>query len=431
MKLTAIDGRGLGHLALFAFFVLTLFAVLAVTQSNFAPDPTATAAFMARAQSQVSHNFKVTAAALSPPESALFFGEPLADLGIQPVWLNVENGSDVPARLLPAATDPAYFSPLEVAYRFHEVFAATANAARDQFFNAQQIATLIPAHSAVSGFIFTNLDSGLKFTKLLLIDREGSEQFAFTLPVAGGRFLGNPLAFDKIYPAESIRSVDLAQLRQWLEGLGCCTVNEAGRRPGDPLNLVIVEAQAGGLYPAFIEQGWHLTNVLDARSALETVQSFLFGKTYLSSPISPLFLFGRREDTALQKGRSSINQRNHFRLWLAPVTFEDRRVWVGQVSRDIGVQFSGRSWYLTTHKIGPNVDFDRDYLLQDLMIGGSVARFGYVEGVGAASPEKPRRNLFGDPYFTDGLRLVLFLSDRKQPIESVEELAWEPMKSAP
>jgi hypothetical protein len=64
------------------------------------------------------------------------------------------------------------------------------------------------------------------------------------------------------------------------------------------------------------------------------------------------------------------------------------------------------------------------------MIAGSVARFDYVEGVGRASPEEPRRNLSGDPYFTDGLRLVLFLSDHKQPIESVEELNWAPLTSS-
>jgi hypothetical protein len=91
-----------------------------------------------------------------------------------------------------------------VAYRFHEVFAATANAARDQFFNAEQIASIVAAHSAVSGFVFTNLDSGLPM--VLVSGRDGSEQLAFTLPVAGGRFLGNALAFDKIYPAGSIRS---------------------------------------------------------------------------------------------------------------------------------------------------------------------------------------------------------------------------------
>jgi hypothetical protein len=163
MKKTAIDDRGLGDLALFAAFVLTLFAVLAVTQSNFAPDPTATTAFMARAQIQVSRNFKVTAAAPSPQESALFFGEPLADpasslSGLK--WRIVRMGRRVCCRPQPI---PPIFHRSKWPTAFTEIFAATANAARDQFFNAEQIASIVAARSAVSGFVFTNLDRGLKF----------------------------------------------------------------------------------------------------------------------------------------------------------------------------------------------------------------------------------------------------------------------------
>jgi hypothetical protein len=397
--------------------------LVGLSEGRFAPDPTATASFRARAQTQQSHGLQVTAAALSPEESERFFGEPLASRGIQPVWLQIENSTDRPARLLPAATDPSYFSPLEVSYRFHEAFAAGGNAARDRFFSDHQIDSLVPAKATLSGFIFTNLDSGLKFAKVLFVGGEETEQITFTLEIPGGRFLGTSLALDAIYPHSAVRALDLAGLRQWLEQLGCCTLNQGGNSFGDPLNLVIVESRAG-LYPPFIEQGWHLTNVLSTSSAWRTLQSFVLGKTYLSAPISPLFFFGRREDTALQKGRANINQRNHFRLWLAPITVDGRRVWVGQVSRDIGVQFSDKSWYLTTHRIGPNVDFDRDYLLQDLMIAGSIARFGYVEGVGAARVDQPRTNLAGDTYFTDGLRLVLFLSDTPQPLHNVEILAW-------
>jgi hypothetical protein len=196
-----------------------------------------------------------------------------------------------------------------------------------------------------------------------------------------------------------------------------------GTRNGDPLNLVIIESRSG-LYHQFVERGWHLTERLDTHSMIETVESFLFGRTYLSSPVSPLFLFGRREDTALQKVRRTIDQRNHLRLWLASFTIGGRRVWVGQISRDIGVRLTDKTWYLTTHKIGPDVDFDRDYLLQDLLVAGLVERVGLVEGVGAASPSAPRENLTGDPYFTDGLRLVVFLSDDQTPIEKVEVLPW-------
>jgi hypothetical protein len=42
-------------------------------------------------------------------------------------------------------------------------------------------------------------------------------------------------------------------------------------------------------------------------------------------------------------------------------------VWVGQVSRDIGVRFTLRTWNLTTHRIDPEVDEARDYVIEDLL----------------------------------------------------------------
>ena len=126
---------------------------------------------------------------------------------------------------------------------------------------------------------------------------------------------------------------------------------------------------------------------------------------YDTAPVSPLYLFDRQQDVALQKARSSVSRRNHLRLWLAPFTVEHRAVWIGQISRDIGVKLTTKSWYLTTHRISPYVDEERDYLLQDLLLTGLVERLGYVDGVGVATPEQPRRNLTDDPYYTDGRRM--------------------------
>jgi len=39
-----------------------------------------------------------------------------------------------------------------------------------------------------------------------------------------------------------------------------------------------------------------------------------------------------------------------------------------------------------------------------------VRAAGYVGGVGECSPAAPRRNLTGDPYFTDGKRAVILLA---------------------
>ena len=100
-------------------------------------------------------------------------------------------------------------------------------------------------------------------------------------------------------------------------------------------------------------------------------------------------------------------------------------MWIGQVSRDIGVRLTDQTWNLTTHKIGPDVDFDRSYLLQDLLMSGLVEQYGFVEGVRAAPASAPRTNLTGDPYYTDGLRIVIFLSDQTKPLGQTERLPWE------
>jgi hypothetical protein len=104
------------------------------------------------------------------------------------------------------------------------------------------------------------------------------------------------------------------------------------------------------------------------------------------------------------------------RLWLTALRFQDKPVWIGQISRDIGVRFTLRTWNLTTHRIDPDVDDARDYVLDDLMESGRVTRVGYVDGVGAAAPTAPRHNLTGDPYYTDGLRAVaIFAESRTTP----------------
>jgi hypothetical protein len=91
-------------------------------------------------------------------------------------------------------------------------------------------------------------------------------------------------------------------------------------------------------------------------------------------------------------------------------------VWVGQVSRDIGVRFTWRTWNLTTHRIDPDVDEARDYVMEDLFEAGRIAAGGYIAGVGACTKESPRHNLTGDPYFSDGHRAVVMVSvERRIP----------------
>ena len=122
----------------------------------------------------------------------------------------------------------------------------------------------------------------------------------------------------------------------------------------------------------------------------------------------------------MQRARTSIHERNHLRIWITPYRFEGKPVWIGQISRDIGVRFTWRT--ITTHKIDPDVDETRDFLLEDLAYSESLLKFGYIGGVGPASYEQPRGNLTGDPYFTDGKRLVMWVTGEPTALDEIEVL---------
>ena len=151
----------------------------------------------------------------------------------------------------------------------------------------------------------------------------------------------------------------------WLERQPRCTGNAAETVEGDPLNLVIVGDRAS------IQEclsTWDETESITFGTAWKTAKAFLLESQYRYSPVSPLYLGGRQQDFALQRARVSLNQRLHLRLWTTGVRFDGQPVWIGQVSRDIGVRFTPKTWNLTTHQIDPNVDEARDYVLDNLRV---------------------------------------------------------------
>jgi hypothetical protein len=52
-------------------------------------------------------------------------------------------------------------------------------------------------------------------------------------------------------------------------------------------------------------------------------------------------------------------------------------------------------------------------------------KFAHVKGVGAASIYEPRKTFNNDSYFTDGYRLVLWVSSRPVSFSDAENLKWE------
>jgi hypothetical protein len=430
----------------------------------YAPDPACTD-FHSRAVSQEDPRARVTLAVLTAAEGRRLFGVDVAKRGIQPVFLQITNRSDAPLRLQMVSIDPRYFTSLEAAAINHfsimrrlsafgaigwlffplvalaplKLFTAwLANGRMDDLFRSHgfRIGPIDPGTTA-EGFVFTTLDLGTKVVRVRLTTvgpimqsfeqalpsradlvhhgdtPAAASEFTFTVPVPGIDADYHDRDFARIRPASAVETCTLATLVSKLEAMPPATTNAAGTRPGDPANLVIIGEFASLL--AVFAARWDESETISLATCWKTVRAFLLGSSYRYSPVSPLHLFGRHQDIALQRARRSINERLHLRLWLTMLDFEGRPVWVGQVSRDIGVRFTTRAWNLTTHRIDPNVDESRDYVIEDLLLTGKVAAAGYVGGVGGCTRAAPHHNLTGDPYFTDGKRAVILLSQATAP----------------
>ena len=410
--------------------VLGLCLAFALTMSgcatSFSPRPIDEVPFLTRSQTQVQDGLTVTVAVPTLEEAKAIYGVDLASKGMQPVWIEVKNEESLSYWLLPSGLDPAYFSASEVAYAFSYRRSTEVSQAVIEHFEALQFRNPIQPGTTASGFLVVNRDEGFKALDVDLISRAKARSFTYIIldPSFKGDF--TLVDFDTLY--ESTKIVEIQEeevLRRELEKFPCCTTNKGGTEQGDPLNLVLV-GDRRDIFPAFIRRGWHGTEILWSKAVWRTIKSFMQGSRYRYSPVSSLYVYGRRQDLAGQKARGTIHQRNHLRFWLTPLRFRGKLVWLGQISRDIGVKFTLKAPTLSTHVIDPNVDEARRYLIEDLAYSQALARIGFVKGVGEASREAPRFNLGGDPYFTDGLRAVMFFEPRPRTLGDLDIIDyWE------
>ncbi len=363
----------------------------------------------------------VTVAVPSAEQTLQLFGTDLYKSRVQPVWVRVENTTAQDLTLIRNAIDDAYVSPAEAAYLRHAGSAETKRA-MDIFFQESEFKNPIKSDTTVAGYVFTNLEEGFKNVNVDLLGDDLLINVALAVKIPGLNTDVEYVDLDGLY--SSIENIeDVADFQSRLRNEPCCTTNKQNTDEGDPLNVVLVGSR-DAIFTALIRRGWHSTEVNHMKSAIKTTRSFLFGSQYLYSPISPLYLYGRSQDIGLQKARQSIRRRNHMRLWRAPYDFQGNEVYVGQISRDIGVKLNKRT--LTTHAIDPYVDHTRDSLAGDLAYSQSLSGVAYVSGSQRSTQEQPFYNLTPDPYFSVGYRAVFFFTETPVSLTEIDQLKWLP-----
>jgi len=393
--------------------------------ARFSPEPLPEWPAPQSMRTQDQSGVTVSAGILSDDQARRLYGVNLANAGLQAIWLRIENRSAHGYWLLVSALDADYYAPDEAAALFQPMLDSADDARITAHFRTLAIPLKTRGGETSEGFVLAPRHEGGRYVTTPLLGSQGLLTFGFALPLPDGEFDYERLEPQRILGDAKRPDLDMDALRAELAQLPCCSRSEDGKRDGDPLNLVLV-GDTEDLLAALARGGWSFTHRIDSRTIWRLVGATLSGNPYPVAPVSPLYTFGRAQDIALQRARSTILQRNHLRLWLAPFRLEGKSVWIGQVSRDISIKATTLSPTLTTHVIDPNVDEAREHLLQSLLVAGVVRRFGFTEGMARATPVKPAFNLTGDPYYTDGLRLVAELSGRMDtPPEQATFLDWQ------
>ena len=421
------------------------------TTAPYAPQRLTPAEQLSGIQTKTVDDVTVSVAILTDQQARTHFGVDLGRQALQALWLSVRNGSPGKLWFIQNTLDRDFYPADEAAVLLKSQVPDSAFGALRQALRNESMRVLLKPASITEGFVFLPRKEGGRYIDIRLTSdayEVGSRRsrahagehmqtammirelrFGFAVPLPDGDFDYERLDTAHTYAGMELPDLDTEALRLALEQLPCCATDANGEDEADPLNLVIV-GESANLLNSLSRSGWSFTHRITLGSVARLIGAALNDQAYPVAPVSSLYVFDRKQDFALQRARRSIAQRNHLRLWLAPFTFERQQVWVGQISRDIGIKLSPKSPSLTTHVIDPEVDLAREYLLHSLLAGGFVRQFGFVKGSKAAARVQPAYNLTDDPYFSDGMRLVVILSSDPLPLSEVRSLQWE-QSSAP
>lgn len=170
-----------------------------------------------------------------------------------------------------------------------------------------------------------------------------------------------------------------------------------------PVSLIFLGSGAE-LIEAFAAAGWQVADRVTVETALRAFARGVLNKPYPSAPVFPVFLDGKLHDVAFQKHNDgdTSRRRHHTRWWLTDFVVEGKQVWVATASYDAGVGVS-RLIPVPIHHIHPDLDAERDYIVE------SLSRTGRVELTQHVQVTEPMvgRNAAGDRFFTSGIACVL------------------------
>jgi hypothetical protein len=163
----------------------------------------------------------------------------------------------------------------------------------------------------------------------------------------------------------------------------------------------------------FRDAGWVKVDRDTKNAVLHGVLLSISKESYVTMPMSVLYLFGRPQDYGFAHAEplTVVATRHHLRIWKSALTLEGLPVWVGAATHDIGFERDQRNKGIT-HKIDPDIDTERDYL------GKSLSETGELSAIARILPAdalKEARTATGGTFHSSGEVVVMHIVTTPAP----------------
>lgn len=171
----------------------------------------------------------------------------------------------------------------------------------------------------------------------------------------------------------------------------------------EPLSFIVTAQDDQHLMDAFDTAGWFLADEVSVSNIIKFTKASFTKEPYPQAPMTPSFWNASVHDFGFEKSTdtNSVAIRHHARFWKTNYLMSNGdSIYVGTASFDEGMKWG------VTHRIAPDIDTEREFLLKDLEATGLVSDLQKHQFV------DPRlgNNFAGDAFFTDGSLYSLVIS---------------------
>src|SRR5712671_316789 len=207
-------------------------------------------------------------------------------------------------------------------------------------------------------------------------------------------------------PARQVKSISGVDANIWTKVPR--RVADKNDNSGDMVNFLLIGSE-DAMQKVFTAAGWVKVDADVRGTVLRGIIESISKESYLTMPMSPLYLFGRSQDYGWAHAEPIrvVKTRNHLRVWKAPFQLNGETLWIGAATHDIGFERDQRNNGVT-HKIDPNIDVERDYVEKTLASTGLVAEISHFL---PDTPMKEARTATGGTFHSNGEVLILKLDE--------------------